>query len=365
MAWVSNSGTKIARQGMIYEFKEKHMMNTKQFIFELWNRKVKVTLDFKRLLLRKERKYQRIVLHSFRENIHFNKVRMIQWNTVSKKLKYWLFEKIYEKLDLKYDADIIRYIIEEYMKPNLKHDYTPIKYINRSRFGEYIWKPNLFENNRFSDKKVACNGCNRRCMDWYPVDDIIAFNRKYFSVCSCGKNYCMKCFKKLFVKDDKINEVTQCRGCKNNIYANNIYKHRSGFSRFDLSKLYFNIYWNEYCLTVHLYDINEGYKDDMNIIYIIKLNLIEWGTVYNNVSIQGICSYIKFLRWYYRKTIHTEIIIFSKFYHLINEILEYIYVNKYAKYETKTILRKNHSYKNPRKMLEVFLVLDSINKYYH
>ena len=40
------------------------------------------------------------------------------------------------------------------------------------------------------------------------------------------------------------------------------------------------------------------------------------------------------------------------------EILEYIFV------EPKFILRKNHSYKNPRKMLEVFLVLDSIDKYY-
>ena len=354
MAWFSKSGAEMARQGMITEFCEQQKMNTKLFIFELWKRKVKVTLNFKRLLLRKERKYQRIVFHCFRENIHFNKVRMIQWNNISKRLKYWLFEKIYESLDLLYESDIVTYIIEEYMKPNLKHDYSPINYINRSRFGEYIWKPNLFENKVISNRRVRCNGCHVNERN----NNMISFKRTYYSVCSCGKNYCNKCFKKHFVKDDKVREVTKCIGCKRDIDSNDIYIHRSGFSRFDLRKLYFNIYWNEYCLTVEFYDINKGYKNDKNIIYIIKLNLLDWGSVYNNVSIQYLCSYIVFLRWYYRKTVHKEIIIFSKFYHLVNEILEYIFV------EPGTILRKNHSYKNPRKMLEVFLVLDSIDKYY-
>tara|TARA_B100001123_G_scaffold450220_1_gene619383 strand:+ start:2078 stop:2971 length:894 start_codon:yes stop_codon:yes gene_type:complete len=296
---------------------------------------------------------KRKVLHCFRENIHLNKVRIIQWNNVSKRLKYWLFEKIYEKLNIKYTSDIVTYIIEEYMKPNLKHNNHIYSHINTRRFGEYIWKPNIFENRVCSNKRVRCNGCHINGRN-----DIIPFKRTYFSICSCDKNYCKKCFKKYFVKDNKVEEVIQCRGCRNDIHSNDIYKHRSGFSRFDLSKLYFDIYWTEYHLCIKFYDINKSYKNDKNIIYLIKLNLLDWGTIYNNVSIRDICKYILFLRWYYRKTVYTEIIIFSKFYYLVNEILEYIFV------EPKSILRNNHSYKNPRKMLEVFLVLDSINKYY-
>jgi hypothetical protein len=354
MAWFSKSGAEMARQGMITEFREQQNMNTKLFIFELWKCKVTLTLNFKKILQKKRNKYLFIVFKAFKDNSNSFKDRIHKWNEVSKRLKYWLFEKIYEKLDLQYESDIVTRIIEQYMKPNLKYENIQINHIHRSRFGEYIWKPNLFEIKVFSDRQIRCNECkvNRK------MNDIIPCKKSYFSLCSCNRNYCRKCFKKCFVKNNKIKPIIKCGCCKKDIYSDYIYKHRSGFSRFDLSKLCFNMYWHEYHLTVEFYDINKNFKNSKNIIYIIKLSLINWGTVYNNVSIQDICRYILFLRWYYRKTVHKEIIIFSKFYHLVNEILEYIYVDPI------TILRNNHSYKNPRKMLEVFLVLDSINKYY-
>lgn len=342
----------MARQVMITEFREQQNMNTKLFIFEIWKCKVTLTLNFKKLFQKKRNKYLFIVFKVFKDNSDAFKDRIHKWNQVSKRLKYWLFKKIYEKLDLQYESDIVTHLIEEYMKPNLK--YENIKIGHRSRIGEYIWKPNLFERKVFSDRQIRCNECriNRK------MNDIIPFKKSYFSICSCNRNYCRKCFKKCFVKNNKIKPIIICGCCKKEIRSDYIYKHRSGFSRFDLSKLYFNMNWHDYHLIVEFYDINKNFKNSKNIIYIIKLSLINLGAVYNKVSIQHICKYILFLRWYYRKTIHKEIIIFSKFFHLVNEILEYIYVNPII------ILINNHSYKNPRKMLEVFLILDSINKYY-
>ena len=347
MAWISNTEVEIALEGIVRESIAITKRRMKIRDFEIWKTKARES--------RKRKKAdKRAVFRCLRENIHFNKVKLVKWNLVSRKLKYWLFEKIYESLNLPYEYNIITLIIEDYMKPNLKEDFNPIKHVDRKCFGEYIWKPNIFETKVFSNRRVKC--CSVECNQ-----KIIRDNRKYYSVCSCGIQYCKKCCRARFANKETglINDIIRCRYCCKDIHLDRVYEHCVGYSRFDLNKLYFNLNLNEHALTVKLYDINKGYMNDKNIIYIIKLNFIDWGTVYNNVSIQGICSYIMFLRWYYRKTVHKEIIIFSKFYHLINEILEYIFI------EPKTILRNNHSYKNPRKMLEIFLVLDSINKYYH
>ena len=353
MAWFSKSGAEMARQGMISEFREQQKMNIKLFIFELWKNKVKLTLNFKRILLKQKNKYLSTVFKAFDDNSRSYKARIIEWNNVSKRLKYWLFEKIYEKFNIKYESDVVTHIVEEHMKPNLKYEYFKNNYIHRSRFGQYIWKPNIFKKKLYAYKKIKCHRC--------PKDKaIIPFRETYYSVCYCQIIHCKECFKKHFIQEKQFIEKTRCGNlyCNKNIHSSNIYTHRSGFSSFDLSKLYFNMYWTENSLTVQIYDINKAYKDNKNIIYLIKLCLLDWGTVYNNVSIQDLARYIIFLRWYYRKIVYKEIIIFSKFYHLLNEILEYIYI------EPKTILRKNHCYKNPQKTMEIFLVLDSINKYY-
>jgi hypothetical protein len=344
MAWISNTGVDIALEGIIRESIAKSNLRIKIRDFEIWKTKAYES--------RKRKKDDKIaILRCLIDNIRSNKVRVIKWNSVSKKLKYWLFEKIYESLDLPYESDIITHIIENYMKPNIKEDFNSIKYIDRKSLGEYIWKPHIFETKLFSNREVRC--CSQECNQ-----KIICDNREYYSVCSCGIQYCKNCYKNRFVNKDTglVNDIIRCRNCCKDIHLDRVYEHCVGYSRFDLNKLYFNLNLKQHSLTVKLYDINKGYKDDMNIIYIIKLNLFRCG----KVSIQGILRYIVFLRWYYKKTIHKEIIIFSKFYHLVNEILEHIR----SFIEAKIILRDNYCYKNPRKMLEVFLVLDSIIKYY-
>lgn len=351
MGWKIISGLEIAKKGMITEFHKIQQWRKLVFSFVKWKFKIKLKRHLKQIQKKRHNRYLYYSFKEFHKNLISNKNKIIEWNNISKKLKYWIFEKIYETLKIPYQYDIVRDIIELYMKPQLKYDNQNIKGIHRKRLGEYIWKPNIFEKNIFSNREIKCIVHDKHY--------VIPFKRTYYSFgCHCNtNNYCKKCLKKHFFKDDKIQKNRKCNNCNLKIDPNYIYQHRSGFSRFDLSKLYFNIHWREYYLNIELYDINKNYKDNKNIIYRIKLTLVDWGCVYNNVSIPRLCNYIKFLQWYYRERLYKEIIIFSKFYDLLNEILEYIYI------EPKIILKKNHSYKNPKKTLELYLIMDSLNKY--
>ena len=354
MVWEDISGLKIAKKGMVSEFNQIQDWKKLVLSFLHWKFKIKLKRDLKEIQKKREKRYLYYSFKEFHKNLISNKNRIIEWNNISKKIKYWIFEQIYEKLKVPYQYDIVRHIIELYMKPNLKYDNQNIKHIHRKRLGEYIWKPNIFEIKVFSERQISCNECRANRIK----NHIIPYKRSYFSICSCNRNYCSKCFKKCFVKNNKIKNVIKCGCCKKHIYSDYIYKHRSGFSRFDLTKLYFNMHWREYYLNIELYDINKNYKYNKNIIYRIKLMLMDWGCTYNKVSFPRLCNYIKFLQRYYKKRLYKEIIIFSKFYHLLNELLEYIYI------EPMIILKKNHSYKNPKKTLELYLIMDSLNRYY-
>ena len=94
-------------------------------------------------------------------------------------------------------------------------------------------------------------------------------------------------------------------------------------------------------------------------VYEIELNLNNFKYEENKIefTINKLKKKIINLNKYYRQHKFRKLIVFSKFYYFLNELL-FILCPDYIK-------THNISYKNPKRMLELFIVLESIIKYYN
>lgn len=277
----------------------------------------------------------------------------ILWNQVSKKDKYKIIIKYFKFYDFDMDIDICLYILNNFMKPDLRY-INNNKNLKLSNFPVYFGCEKAFEKVMLS-KKTRCNGCRVRT-GILDDSDIIERNQDYYNVCQCGKNYCEKCFQEFFIINDSVDKI-KCRGCSNINYVKDIDKFKSGIFPYNLSKLNFQITLLKKSLSINFYVINPKYMYGKINCYSIKLLLTDSYFLRKNLTIKDIQLKIIRLYNYHFKHKYKKIIVFSKFYHFINEILK-------IQYDSKDLIKKyNEIYQNPKKMLEVFIVLNSINKY--
>ena len=291
---------------------------------------------------------------------------VLYWNKISKGKKLKIIIRYFNFYDFDMDIDICIYILKNFMKPNLRFinnyiDSTIVADNSKfklSNFPVYFGCEKIFRN-KILIEQTRCNGCRSR-KGISNDSDIIKINKYYYNVCQCGKNYCERCFQEFFMKDKEVNNI-KCRGCSNINDVKDIDKYKSGILPYDLSKLEFTLNISTYSINIDFYDVKPKYMYGKKKCYSIKLDMYNYNTnslLYGgNISIHDIQLKIIRLQNYYRNHKYTKLIVFSKFYHFINEIFFYYYgtVIKY--------LKRIDIYKNPDKMLEVFIVLNSINKY--
>ena len=204
-------------------------------------------------------------------------------------------------------------------------------------------------------EKTRCNGCKVRS-GILDNSDMIEINQDYYNVCRCGKNYCYECFHEFFMINSSIDKI-KCRGCSNINYIKDIDRFKSGIFPYDLSRLNFQINLLKKSLWIKFYVSNPKYMYGKINCYSIKLLLTDSYFLRRNLTIKDIQFKIIRLYDYYFKHKYKKLIVFSKFYHFINEILR-------IQYDSKDLIKRyNEIYQNPKKMLEVFIVLNSINKY--
>lgn len=277
----------------------------------------------------------------------------ILWNQVSKKDKYKIIIKYFKFYDFDMDIDVCLYILNNFMKPDLRY-INNNKNLKLSNFPVYFGCEKIFEKVMLSER-TRCNGCRVRT-GILDDSDIIERNQDYYNVCQCGKNYCYECFQEFFIINNSVDKI-KCRGCSNINYVKDIDKFKSGIFPYNLFKLNFQITLLKKSLSINFYVNNPKYMYGKINCYSIKLLLTDSYFFRKNLTIKDIQLKIIRLYNYHFKHKYKKIIVFSKFYHFINEILK-------IQYDSKDLIKKyNEIYKNPKKMLEVFIVLSSINKY--
>lgn len=277
----------------------------------------------------------------------------ILWNHVSKRDKIKIIIKYFKFYDFYMDINICIYILKKFMKPDLRF-IDNNKNFKLSNFPVYFGCEKIFEKVMLSER-TRCNGCRVRT-GILDDSDIIERNQDYYNVCQCGKNYCEECFHEFFMINDSVDKII-CRGCFNINYIKNIEKYKSGIFSYDLSKLNFHISIMKQSLSINFYLINPKYMYGRKNWYSIRLLLINTYFLRKNLTIKDIQLKIIRLNNYHFKHKYKKIIVFSKFYHFINEILRIQYDS------IDSIKKYNEIYQNPKKMLEIFIVLNSINKY--
>lgn len=277
--------------------------------------------------------------------------KFILWNQVPKGEKLKMIIRYFKFYDFDMDINISLYILKNFMKPDLRY----INDFSLSNFPIYFGCEKIFEKTMLTNL-TRCNGCNVRT-EINNNTDIIKVNKDYYNVCPCGKNYCTECYQEFFIKNNSSTNKMKCRGCSNIINTNDIYKYQSGIFPYDLSKLIFQVNLLPYSISITFYDKKAIYMYGKRKVYEIKFHC-------NNslrINMFHIKNKIIHLKKYYSKYKYTKLIVFSKFYHFINELL--IYFNEYQLETSFLIKELNNVYKNPKKMLELFLILDSINKF--
>lgn len=265
------------------------------------------------------------------------------WNEVTKKEKLKMIINYFKKNNFEMDYNISLYILKNFMKPDLSNNSLSNKLL--SNFPVYFGCEKIFPKNIII-KLTRCNGCNVRTNN---LNDIIKLNNNYYNVCSCGKNYCLQCFQEFFIKYNKIPDKIKCRGCSEINNINDIQLNKSGILPYNLSKLKFKYFISNYLLSINFYHKKSNYMYGQKIVYTINLDLSN-----NNIkkfTLKKLLNKIIKYKKYYSKKKFSKIIIFSKFYYFLNEIFN----NK---------LKDNNIYNNSNKMLELYIVLESIIKYY-
>ena len=287
----------------------------------------------------------------------------ILWNQVTKGEKLKIIIRYFKFYDFDMDINISVYILKNFMKPDLRYINNKVG-VTLSNFPIYFGCEKIFKKTMLVEQ-TRCNGCNVRTNN----NDIIKVNNDYYSVCPCGKNYCNECYEEFFIKNNDLINKIKCRGCSNINNMEDIYKYKSGIFPYDLSKLTFRITMVLHFISIYFYDRRRRYMYGQKKVYQISFDC------YNslNINIFDIKNKIIQLIKYYCKHKYTKLIVFSKFYHFINELLSYENKPKLEKLIERQsdnsslemyIQQSNNIYKNPEKMLELFLILDSMNKYY-
>lgn len=268
------------------------------------------------------------------------------WNQVSKKEKLEIIIKYFKIYNFDMDINISLYILKNFMKPNLNNNYNKLFLSN---FPIYFGCEKIFSD-IINISLTRCNGCYVRTNS---VNDIIKYNNEFYNVCYCGKNYCLECFNKFFGIQNKI----KCRGCLNINTITDINKNKSGILPFDLSKQNFKFIISKYLILIDFYHTKLNYMYGKKKIYTINLDInnYNYNKIIKDYTINDLKNKIIRLKGYYNEYKYKKIIIFYKFYSFVNQLLRVL--------QNDFKLKENLSYNNPTKMLELFIVFESIIKY--
>ena len=289
------------------------------------------------------------------------------WNEIPKKkleclLKYF---KIY---NFNMDINITLYILKKFMKPDI-YDIVNKKISFANNFPIYFGCEKIFPS-EINVELTRCNGCNART-GTNDDNDIIKLKNIYYNLCDCGKNYCRECYIEYFLKQNICDNRYICRGCYNIINPDDIKENYSGILPYDLSKLKFIFNISKYILYITFYIEKDNVMYGQQKVYDINLNLSNLNKEKNNIefNINNLQKKIINLNKYYRKKKIRKLIVFSKFYNFLNELLFFFckpFPEKYNLSKFDSMIKTyNKSYKNPKRMLELFIVFESINKYYN